>query len=138
MSNTDAVARFISEVRQHFSTPKRNEAEEKLWLKSLANVLRDYVPSELEHAAKAIIDTRELRYFPLPSECLKACAHARTVIRARSTVALLNTPEKPTTTECGRERRRREDRAWAAKMRAKGVKLRSDIEGYDPADWNRR
>jgi hypothetical protein len=82
----EAVIAFIKTVRQHFPTPKKSEDEDRDWVRSMAYILRDYVASELAFAAETILKTRETRGFPLPAECLRACAHARTVIRVRTTV----------------------------------------------------
>lgn len=81
------MVRFIKSIRQHFPTAKKTEQEEADWVRSMAYILRDYVSSELAYAAEQIITTRETRGFPLPSECLKACAHARHVMKTRTTVA---------------------------------------------------
>ena len=135
MISVDAVTDFVSILRQHFSTPKRTAAEEIEWVRSLARALRDYVPSELKRASEEIINTRTLRYFPLPKECLDACAHARRIIQMRAELEqyqakhLAGVPiEEP-----GRERRYREDAAWRAKQHVKGITLRSDIDGR--TDW---
>src|SRR5262245_58749885 len=96
MADTEAVGKFIKVIRQHFPTGKKTEEEERDWVRSMAYILRDYVSSELAMAAETIVNTRETRGFPLPSECLKACSHARNLIRMRSslaTVAALPAPK---------------------------------------------
>lgn len=90
-------------------------------MRSMAYILRDYVSSELAMAAETIVNTRETRGFPLPSECLKACAHARNLIRMRSslaTVAALPAP-KDREIEPGMYRERRRDEEYREKIRRK-------------------
>lgn len=119
------MANFIKSVRQHFPTAKKSADEERDWVRSIAYILREYVASELAFAAETIIKTRETRGFPLPTECLKACAHARNVIRIRTSVL---TPEalalaaKPDP-EPGFLIWRKRDEGWRMEQLRQGRKL---------------
>ena len=122
----EAVIKFIKAVRQHFPTAKKTEDEDRDWVRSLAYILREYVASELAFAAETIINTREARGFPLPKECLKACAHAREVIRTR-TMVTSEPVVKEREIEPGYLIWRRRDEAWRKEQRAKGRKLKCDV-----------
>ena len=110
--DTEAVLRFIKAVRQHFPTTKKTEAEEADWVRSMAYILRDYVATELAYAAEQIITTRDKRGFPLPAECLKHCAHARQVIKTRTTVANIVQLVAPKEPRPGLEIWRERDEEW--------------------------
>jgi hypothetical protein len=124
MTDIDAVVKFIKAVRQHFPTAKKTEDEERDWVKSMAYILRDYVASELAYAAEQIITKRETRGFPLPSECLKACAHARSMIRLRSTVVEHARIEPQKQLEPGYLIWRRRDQERREELRRKREKTR--------------
>jgi hypothetical protein len=74
------VATFVSTLVIHFPVRfvdrkgNHDPAREKEWLRSIVEAIGYYEPDVLQAAAQRIIDTRNDRRFPLPSEIRKVCA----------------------------------------------------------------
>jgi hypothetical protein len=72
------VTKFIAELAAHFPPrhPKGSDTE-KAWLQSMVRELKGYRATELDNAARRIIQTRKRTDFPLLADCKAACDEAK-------------------------------------------------------------
>src|SRR5262245_12216646 len=90
----DAVKEFVRMVAIHFPL-KLSEDNRANWLASMQDELKDYLPSEIDTAARHIVKTRTHKSFPLPSECIEACERARkqrNITQIAATLPALQSP----------------------------------------------
>lgn len=71
------VTKFIADLAVHFPTRFPRPEMEQAWLQSMVRELKGYSASELDKAARAIIQTRKRTDFPLLADCKAACDEAK-------------------------------------------------------------
>jgi hypothetical protein len=82
---SEAVSDFIQELSLHFHKKLDSEADEDMWLASMRRNLQGYSADVIRRGCRRIIDFRKERFFPLPSECRKACEEVIQLEKASST-----------------------------------------------------
>lgn len=105
MANETDVADFIAALENQFFPPKHDPESRRIaWMQAFFREMRGFSTQVLVEAARDIILTRKERFFPLLSECVKACemAKKRSDLVAKAAAA-------PTTTQWKLEK----DNEWA-------------------------